>query len=291
MNSEKKSLSEVQDIFWKLVDKSEVEAKKAEANYSAEQHKVWDLVVKNLSPLWVLYTHPVLIKAAEKMGIFSGKIPTFASIDQMLKAASGFRVYVCDGVLDFTVLSYGYSMGYFPTTLFIRTMEHLKYIETPDMIHERVGHLVALSLRGYANAVKQFGKIALDYLGHGECIKALDKIHWWGVEFPLVWYEGKIKVVGPGILSSPGEMVHSITAKVHPDTGEKIQRITITNKNAFTVLMDIVRGPKHNIHVFQTKYLVFESFEVFEHTLTKTVVLVMQEIKQEGIVIPYEDPL
>lgn len=286
----KGGLSEVQDAFWELVDKSEAAAEKAEANYSAEQHKVWDLVANNLHSLWFLFVHPALLKAGEKMGMFSGNIPTVKSLDKILSAASGFHVYVCDGVLDFAVLAYGYSMGYFPTTLFIRTMAQLDYIETPDMVHERFGHLVALFLKAYANAVKQFGKIALNYLDHEECVKALDKIHWWGVEFPLVWHEGQIKVVGPGILSSPGEITHAVKASRHLDTGEQIQRITVTNENAFEVLMDIVKGPKHNIHIFQSKYLVFENFEVFEHTLTKTVVLVMQEIKKEGVVVPYDDP-
>ena len=61
----KGGLSEVQDAFWELVDKSEAAAEKAEANYSAEQHKVWDLVANNLHSLWFLFVHTALLKAGE----------------------------------------------------------------------------------------------------------------------------------------------------------------------------------------------------------------------------------
>jgi len=283
------TLEEAQEEFWALVDSTFAKSKKAEENYGSDNHKVWELVTNNLYALWIIYVHPAILKSAQRLGIFSKEIPAVIILNKKLEDASGFRIFCCDGVLDFRILAYAYSQGYFPTTLFIRSLNQLLYIETPDMVHERVGHIVALSIKPYANVAKQFGEISLHYLNNEECVKALDKIHWWGIEFPLVWHEGKIKVVGPGILSSPGELVHSVTASNHPDTNEEIKRVTVTNENAFKVLMDIVLGPKHNIHIYQSKYLVFESFEVFEHALTKTLVLVMEEIKREKIVVPYDE--
>ncbi len=246
-------------------------------NYTETSHETWKYVKGRLDEIWIGRVHPAIIHGYESLN-FTDTIPDGTNLSDALERASGFRFYFSDHILPDSVLYEGYAERFFPTTTFIRNWEQRDYIVEPDLVHENRGHGSALANRAYADVCQKLGVIVRAFRYDPLIMEIMHHIHWFLVEFPLVQYKGENMIVGPGILSSPGECINSLENK-------NVRRHIIAREN-FGEVLDHIVGTPVVIDVFQNDLWVFKNFEDFSDILTRFLPVYLKD-KTGVLPMPY----
>src|SRR5207244_4418115 len=101
----------------------------------------------------------------------------------------------------------------FPTTITIRSANSMDYLPEPDIFHDLAGHVPMHTDPQFAETLVRFGQCACaasERTHHEELMKAIGRFFWFTVEFGLMKSGGEMKAYGSGLLSSYGELEHSI---------------------------------------------------------------------------------
>jgi phenylalanine-4-hydroxylase len=114
----------------------------------------------------------------------------------------------------------------FPTTITIRDKGNIDYLPEPDIFHDIAGHVPMHTDKAFADTLVRFGEAARTAADIVSAVKdpeervrrvtsifkALARFFWFTIEFGLMKSpDGKsLKVYGSGLLSSFGEIAHSI---------------------------------------------------------------------------------
>jgi len=113
----------------------------------------------------------------------------------------------------------------FPTTITIRDGASLDYLPEPDIFHDITGHVPMHTDRAFADTLVRFGdcaytaaEIVAGITDEREKVRritsifrAMARFFWFSIEFGLMKPAGgRTKVYGSGLLSSYGEIAHSI---------------------------------------------------------------------------------
>ncbi|MFN3394587.1 MAG: phenylalanine 4-monooxygenase, partial [Candidatus Thermochlorobacter sp.] len=135
-----------------------------------------------------------------------------AEVSRQLERTTGWRVARIPGLLherDFFNLL---AQRIFPSTDYIRARHELNYTPAPDLFHDVFGHLPMLTNPDFADFYQLFGKAALHAQGQDRI--SLERLHWFTVEFGLVYEEHEVRIFGSGALSSCEEVEHALSDKV-----------------------------------------------------------------------------
>src|SRR5690606_36326393 len=121
----------------------------------------------------------------------------------------------------------------------------------PDVFHDLFGHVPLLFNPVFADYVQRYGQGGLKAhdLGAGEL---LSRLYWYTIEFGLIREPHGLREYGAGIISSSGELRHSVTSP-----------------RARRIALDLVRcmRTRYKIDDYQATYFVIDSFEqLFEMT-------------------------
>jgi phenylalanine-4-hydroxylase len=118
----------------------------------------------------------------------------------------------------------------FPTTVTIRDGARLEYLPEPDIFHDVAGHVPMHTDKAFADALVRFGECAATAarraarVGQSKDdgtrlrrltsnIRAMSRFFWFSIEFGLMrGAHEALKAYGSGLLSSYGELAHSIEA-------------------------------------------------------------------------------
>jgi phenylalanine-4-hydroxylase len=177
--------------------------------YTPEETRVWREVSPKLHDLHDKYACSIYLKAKHDLAITETEIPQLRDISARLERETNMHLVPAEGALPYrTFYEYIAARG-FPVTQFLRHGSHPEFTPEPDMIHDCLGHVPPLMNRDYAELLTLIGKAAAA-TPHGDQVLALKRFSWFSIEFGLIEEAGETKVFGAGILSSTGEIPHSL---------------------------------------------------------------------------------
>ncbi len=184
------------------------------------------------------------ISAVQQLGS-PDRIPHFDAISERLLKATGWRVVSVPGLIPEEAFFVLLAARKFPVTDWLRKPEEFDYIVEPDVFHDLFGHVPLLFDPVFADYMQAYGAGGMKASRLDAC-ELLARLYWYTVEFGLIATPTGLRAYGAGILSSSGELRHSISS-VEP------RRIAFDLKRLMRT--------KYKIDSYQASYFVIESFD------------------------------
>jgi phenylalanine-4-hydroxylase len=184
------------------------------------------------------------ISAVQQLGS-PDRIPHFDAISERLLKATGWQVVSVPGLIPEEAFFALLAARKFPVTDWLRKPEEFDYIVEPDVFHDLFGHVPLLFNPVFADYMQAYGAGGMKASRLDAC-ELLARLYWYTVEFGLIATPAGLRAYGAGILSSSGELRHSISS-VEP------RRIAFDLKRLMRT--------KYKIDSYQASYFVIESFD------------------------------
>jgi phenylalanine-4-hydroxylase len=190
------------------------------------------------------------IAAAQQLGA-PGRIPRFDDISERLFKATGWQIVCVPGLIPEEAFFALLAARKFPVTDWIRKPEEFDYVVEPDVFHDLFGHVPLLFDATFADYMQAYGAGGLKASRLDAC-ELLARLYWYTVEFGLIDTKRGLRAYGAGILSSAGELRHSVTSPEPRRVAFDLQRLMRS---------------RYRIDTFQSTYFVVDSFrQLFEAT-------------------------
>lgn len=226
------------------------------AAYTSADHDTWRRLYARQTALLPGLATKRFIELLPHLDAGQG-IPRFADINARLKPATGWEIVGVPGLIPevpfFTLLA----NRQFPVTDWIRTPQEFDYVVEPDIFHDLFGHVPLLFDAAYADHIQAYGEGALKAhrleTTDESCAKAvehLSRLYWYTIEFGLVREAGDVRAYGAGILSSPGELQHSVRSHEPARIGLRTE----------AELLDCMAS-SYKIDSYQAQYFVIDHFQ------------------------------
>lgn len=220
------------------------------ASYTEADHDTYHRLYERQTAQLPGLACDAFIEALPSLGV-KDRIPRFEEINERLKPATGWEIVAVPGLIPERPFFDLLANRRFPVTDWIRTPAEFDYIVEPDVFHDLFGHVPLLFNPVFADYVQRYGEGGLKAhdLGAGEL---LSRLYWYTIEFGLIRQADGLRAYGAGILSSSGELRHSVTSP-------QPRRIAL----------DLLRcmRTRYKIDDYQATYFVIDSFDqLFEMT-------------------------
>jgi len=141
------------------------------------------------------------------------QIPDFNKMNAKLTDLTGWSIEVVPGLIPVEDFFQLLAQRKFSASTWVRKMHQLDYLEEPDMFHDIFGHTPLLADLKFAQFMKDFGDLGVEFIDDEEIVIQLQRLYWFTIEFGLIEQNGR-KVYGAGICSSFGETNHSLSNNV-----------------------------------------------------------------------------
>jgi len=194
--------------------------------YSEENHQTWRQLFARMRDRWRRYANEKYLRGVETLFMDQDHVPRFEDVNQFLQRLTGFSARPVSGYVPSYIFFDCLRRREFPTTVTIRDGETLEYLPEPDIFHDVAGHVPMHTDRAFADALVRFGECAAAAAEiasrisdeHEKLrrltsnIRAMSRFFWFSIEFGLMRAPGggALKAYGSGLLSSFGELAHSI---------------------------------------------------------------------------------
>jgi len=196
--------------------------------YSAENHEAWRRLYARMEDRWQRYANPRFLEGIGSLCLDPRKVPQLEDVNRFLSPLTGFKAKAVSGYVPSFHFFDCLRNREFPTTITIRDAASLDYLPEPDIFHDIAGHVPMHTDRAFADTLVRFGdcahtavEIVSGIPDEAERVrrmtsifKAMARFFWFTVEFGLMRGPGGqgLRVYGSGLLSSYGEIAHSIDA-------------------------------------------------------------------------------
>jgi phenylalanine-4-hydroxylase len=192
--------------------------------YSSENHESWKRLYARMIPRWEQYANPHFQAGIGSLCLSPDRVPRLDDVNRFLSPLTGFKAKAVSGYVPAFLFFDCLRNREFPTTITIRRSDQLDYLPEPDIFHDIAGHVPMHTDKNFANALVRFGecaRTAAEIVGGirdehrrihtlTSIIRAMARFFWFTVEFGLMRSSGGLRVYGSGLLSSYGEIQHSI---------------------------------------------------------------------------------
>ena len=194
--------------------------------YSEANHEAWRRLYTRMEDRWRRYANPRFLQGIDNLCLDPERVPRLEDVNRFLSPLTGFKAKAVSGYVPSFLFFDCLRNREFPTTITIRDGATLDYLPEPDIFHDIAGHVPMHTDRAFADTLVRFGdcahtaaEIVAGINDEPEQIrrvtsifKALARFFWFTIEFGLMRSpDGKgIKVYGSGLLSSHGEIAHSV---------------------------------------------------------------------------------
>ncbi len=210
------------------VQNDEVYIHQPYALYSEENHNSWKELYARMQAPWAAHAPPQFLDGLKILQFDPHRVPRLDEVNKFLEASTRFKARAVSGYVPSFVFFDCIAKREFPTTITIRDAATLNYLPEPDIFHDVAGHVPMHTDQRFTQALVRFGACAYtaakrvslisDETERLRCItsifRAMARFFWFTVEFGLMPGDkpGEYKAYGAGLLSSPGELVHSCTS-------------------------------------------------------------------------------
>jgi phenylalanine-4-hydroxylase len=179
--------------------------------YSAENQEAWRVLFDRQMAFLADNASQTYLSGARIINLNRERIPDLKDINSRLLPLTGWQSKAVPGYIPAKGFFACLSRREFPTTIVIRPKESLDYLPEPDIFHDIFGHVPLHADPIFADFLQTYGQAALltDDPYHTE---RLARLFWFTVEFGLVREDGRVKLYGSGLISSPGESKHALTS-------------------------------------------------------------------------------
>jgi phenylalanine-4-hydroxylase len=190
------------------------------------------------------------VDAVQQLGA-PDRIPRFDAISERLSRATGWQIVGVPGLIPEEAFFALLADRRFPVTDWIRKPEEFDYVVEPDIFHDLFGHVPLLFDPTFADYMQAYGRGGLKASRLDAC-ELLARLYWYTVEFGLIATAEGLRAYGAGILSSAGELRHSVTSPQPRRVAFNLQRLMRS---------------RYKIDTYQSTYFVIDSFaQLFEAT-------------------------
>ncbi|MDE2297372.1 MAG: phenylalanine 4-monooxygenase [Burkholderiales bacterium] len=218
--------------------------------YSAADHALYRRLYERQAAQLPGLACEEFIEAVQHLGS-PQHIPRFDALSEALYRSTRWEVVAVPGLIPEEAFFALLSQRRFPVTGWIRKPEEFDYVVEPDVFHDLFGHVPLLFNPMFADYMQAYGAGGLK-ASRLEACQYLARLYWYTVEFGLIDTPLGLRAYGAGILSSAGELRHSIDSATPRRIGFDLERIMRT---------------RYTIDSYQASYFVIDSFrQLFDAT-------------------------
>jgi phenylalanine-4-hydroxylase len=192
--------------------------------YSEQNQETWRTLCSRMRSRWERYANEYFLKGVRSLCLDPHRIPKLEDVNRFLDPLTGFQTKAVSGYVPAFLFFDCLRNRRFPTTITIRRPDRLDYLPEPDIFHDVAGHVPMHTDPNFAEALVRFGECAhtavevVSGIRDHEAkihavtniVKAMARFFWFTVEFGLMRSGAGLRVYGSGLLSSYGEIEHSI---------------------------------------------------------------------------------
>ena len=179
------------------------------------------------------------------------RIPRLDEVSERLIKATGWQIVGVPGLIPEEAFFALLASRRFPVTDWIRRPEEFDYVVEPDIFHDLFGHVPLLFDPVFADYMQAYGIGGMKASRLDAC-ELLARLYWYTVEFGLIETPQGVRAYGAGVLSSAGELRHSVRSHEPRRVGFDLRRIMRT---------------RYKIDTYQSTYFVIDSFrQLFDAT-------------------------
>jgi phenylalanine-4-hydroxylase len=198
------------------------------ALYSAANHDTWQRLYARMQELWHRHANQRFLDGLDTLCFEATRVPKLEDVNRFMAPRTGFRAKAVSGFVPAFNFFDCLSRREFPTTITIRDGASLDYLPEPDIFHDIAGHVPMHTDPAFAETLVRFGacaRLAAEMVSGmpdraeqrrrlSSIQNALQRFFWFTVEFGLMRGRTRdaITVYGSGLLSSYGEIVHSVSS-------------------------------------------------------------------------------
>jgi phenylalanine-4-hydroxylase len=174
-----------------------------------------------IRPLWERHATNRFLTGLDLLHLNAKRIPRLSALNHHLHPLTGFRARAVSGYIPSYFFFDRLRRREFPTTITIRDASQIDYLPEPDIFHDVAGHVPMHTDPAFANTLVKFGDCAhsamksasgasdrMDVLAN--ILKGMARFFWFTVEFGLMNDGRGLKAYGSGLMSSFGELEHSV---------------------------------------------------------------------------------
>jgi phenylalanine-4-hydroxylase len=234
--------------------------RQAYSRYTETDHATWRTLYSRMVPEWKRYANPRFLEGIDRLCLDPKRVPRLSDVNTFLEPLTGFAARAVPGYVPAFEFFDALRNRVFPTTVSVRPPDQLDYLPEPDIFHDIAGHVPMHTDKSFADALVRFGDCAHTAARRAQSIRdpaerthitanvirALARFFWFTVEFGLMWTPGGMRAYGSGLLSSHGELAHSILSP-------KVQR--------YPLQLEWVVNQSFEIHHYQPLLFWVEGFD------------------------------
>lgn len=211
--------------------------------YSDEENQIWsELITRQMA--WINDTAcDEFLDGLKQLNLPMDRVPQLEELNVVLREKTGWETAAVPALIGFEEFFSLLASKKFPVATFIRSREDLDYLQEPDIFHEIFGHCAMLTNPHFAAFTEHYGKLGIAATKQERVYLA--RLYWFTVEFGLVRSHDGLRIIGGGILSSPGETKYAY---------RKEAQITPLEP------LEVFRTP-YRIDIMQPQYFVLENME------------------------------
>jgi phenylalanine-4-hydroxylase len=218
--------------------------------YTPEQHALYARLHARQTAQLPGLACDEFIQAVQQLGP-AERVPRFDDINQRLYPATRWQIVAVPGLIPEEAFFALLARRRFPVTEWLRRPEEFEYVVEPDVFHDLYGHVPLLFNPVFADYMQAYGEGGLKASRLDAC-ELLARLYWYTVEFGLIDTKQGLRAYGAGILSSAGELRHSVRSAEPRRVAFELQRLMRS---------------RYRIDSYQATYFVIDDFrQLFDAT-------------------------